>query len=64
MTGDQKLILKIEHVASKIEADQFLAAMHLLDEILKDLESPIRQEFRPLPTHERAPAAAGIRAVG
>ena len=38
MTGDQRLILKIEHAVEKLEADQFLAAYHVLDEILEELQ--------------------------
>ena len=37
MTGDQRLILKIEHAVKQLEADQLRAAYHVLDEILREL---------------------------
>jgi len=46
MTGDQRLILKIEHAVRQVESDQLLAAYHVLDEILRELESQTRDAVR------------------
>ena len=63
MTGDQRLILKIEHAVNEVEREQFLSAFHVLDEILRELEGQSR-EIHPLPAAmiarpaSRAPVAA------
>lgn len=46
MTGDQRLILKIEHAVRQVESDQLLAAYHVLDEILRELEAQTRDAVR------------------
>ncbi len=62
MTGDQRLITKIEHVASQLESDQLIAAFHSLDEIVRELETAAREVLR-IPASrqgsaERVPVAA------
>lgn len=62
MTGDQRLITKIEHVASELERDQLIAAYHALDEIVRELELAARDVLR-IPAQrqgsaERTPVAA------
>ena len=47
MTADQRLILKIEQAEAMVEEDQFLAAYHLLEEILRDLDAPLTAPGRP-----------------
>ncbi len=46
MTGDQRLILKIEQAVAAVERDQLLAAYHVLDEILVELETQTREAVR------------------
>ncbi len=46
MTGDQRLILKIEQAVEAVERDQLLAAYHVLDEILVELETQTREAVR------------------
>lgn len=56
MTGDQRLIVKLEDVLEKLGTDELLAAYHLLDEVVKELESLSRNPApRSLP---RMPATA------
>lgn len=40
MTSDQRLILKLEQVSDAVAGDRLLAAYHMLDEILRDLDVP------------------------
>ena len=64
MTGDQRLIRKLEDVMTKLDSDELLAAYHLLDELVQELETVVRA---PAPARvaarERTPrppaAAAG-----
>ncbi len=62
MTGDLRLITKIEYVASQLERDQLIAAYHSLDEIVRELELAARDVLRiPAPRQgsaERVPVAA------
>ncbi len=64
MTGDQRLIVKLEDVLEKLDANELLAAFHLLDEVLKDLEGASKQAGAarlvrsPASVMARPPAAA------
>ncbi len=42
MTGDQRLIVKLEDVLEKLGTDELLAAYHLLDDVVKELETVTR----------------------
>lgn len=54
MTGDQRLILKIEHAAKELEHDRMLAAYHVLDDILRELDAQSRDTLHlPMPMVER-----------
>src|SRR5688500_14844654 len=39
MTGDQRLVVKLEDVLEKLDSNELLAAFHVLDEVVKELES-------------------------
>lgn len=41
MTADQKLIRRIEEVEEAVADDRLLAAYHMLEEILRDLDVPV-----------------------
>ena len=47
MTGDQRLILKIEHAVEELERDHLLAAYHVLDEILRELAPQNQTKIHP-----------------
>ncbi len=64
MTGDQRLILKIEHAAKELEHDRMLAAYHVLDDILRELDAQSRDTLHhPMVERRQSPrppvAAAG-----
>ena len=62
MTGDQRLVVKLEDVLEKLDTDELLAAFHLLDEVVKELESlsrnPAPSRSVPRVVVPRPPAAA------
>ncbi len=62
MTGDQRLIVKLEQVSAAIDADRLLAAYHQLDEIVAELDLASRDAHRP-PAHDRRERERGIQAA-
>lgn len=52
MTGDQRLIQKIEQAADAVSQDRLVAAYHVLDEILRELEAQTQDALRN-PVHDR-----------
>lgn len=42
MTADQRLILKIEQISEAVDADRLIAAYHMLEEILVELDVPTK----------------------
>jgi hypothetical protein len=42
MTADQRLILKLEQISEAVDDDRLLAAYHMLEEVLKDLDVPTK----------------------
>ena len=63
MTGDQRLISRIEQVQARLSEDEVIAAYHLLDELVDELANLAREAAdRPLPrdarASERIPAVA------
>lgn len=41
MTADQKLIRRIEEVEEAVADDRLLAAYHMLEDILRELDAPL-----------------------
>lgn len=50
MTADQRLILKLEQISDAVDDDRLLAAYHMLEEVLRDLDVPTKAvpESRPM----------------
>lgn len=42
MTADQRLILKLEQISDAVDDDRLLAAYHMLEEVLRDLDVPTK----------------------
>ena len=42
MTADQRLILKIEQISEAVDDDRLLAAYHMLEEVLRELDVPTK----------------------
>ena len=56
MTADQRLILKIEQISQAVDEDRLIAAYHMLEEVLRDLDVPLtlpKQAERPAPIRQR-----------
>ena len=66
MTADQKLILKLEQIAEAVEGDQLIAAYHMLDEVLRELDVPLKMpaEVRPAARRPGTPVVPPLAAAG
>jgi hypothetical protein len=64
MTGDQRLVLKIEQAAVAVDQDNFLGAIHVLDEILQELEASMRDAVRNPALDRRSAPRPPIAAAG
>ena len=42
MTADQRLILKIEQISEAVDDDRLIAAYHMLEEVLRELDVPTK----------------------
>jgi len=52
MTGDQRLVLKIESALRELAADQLIACFHVIDEIVRELDAQTREAIQS-PAHDR-----------
>ena len=56
MTADQRLILKLEQISEAVDDDRLIAAYHMLDEVLRELDVPVTMKAaapRPAPLRRR-----------
>ena len=65
MTGDQRLISRIEQVQARLAEDEVLAAYHLLDELVDELVGLLGEAApRPRPQDGRRPDRIPAVAAG
>ena len=60
MTADQRLILKIEQISEAVDDDRLIAAYHMLDEVLRELDVPNTVKVRPEPAPLRRRADSNV----
>ena len=68
MTADQRLILKIEQISEAVDDDRLIAAYHMLDEVLRELDVPTTMKAadpRPTPLRrQRSDVVPPLAAAG
>lgn len=53
MTADQRLILKIEQISEAVDDDRLIAAYHMLEEVLRELDVPTKAVAETRPARRR-----------
>jgi hypothetical protein len=53
MTADQRLILKIEQISEAVDDDRLIAAYHMLEEVLRELNVPTKAVAETRPVRRR-----------
>lgn len=63
MTGDERLISRIEQVQARLSEDEVLAAYHLLDELVDELTGLALEAAKRPPMHQDSRRSERIPAV-